>query len=184
MALVLTFACPSVSRMRDKSGSAFAPATFIAGETMRRTSSLQPPPPGISPTPASTSPMYVSPSAQMPALASASSTPRPSVLPNGAATTGFGRIAQSLQQVVARFEQPNECAWTRLRDPADLAQIHPGGEVFALIADHHCPPSIVLCEQCQRAVEQLHRVLADGICLGVHLEAEHAIAEVNQARAL
>src|SRR5216683_2917097 len=58
-------------------------------EMMRRANSLVPPPPGMSPTPTSTSPMYVSAAATTRSACRANSAPPPSVCPWGAVTTGL-----------------------------------------------------------------------------------------------
>ena len=63
---------------------------LITGEITRRTSSLQPPAAGTSPTPASTWPMYASDAAQTADAPITTSAPPPSTMPNGALTTGLG----------------------------------------------------------------------------------------------
>ena len=90
-ALPLTLAMASVSKTRCMKGSRSALGVLLAtGDTTRRTNSLQPPPAGTSPTPASTWPMYDSAAAQIADAPIISSAPPASTMLNGAQTTGLG----------------------------------------------------------------------------------------------
>lgn len=73
---------PRTSDMMSNCGSSLARADA------RAAISMQPPPAGIRPTPTSTQPTYSSAAARTTWQPSTTSAPPPSVMPNGAATTG------------------------------------------------------------------------------------------------
>ena len=76
---------------RDGGSLGSGRAIAIAWSTAFSSISFVPPPAGINPTPASTSPMYVSACACRRAACRQISAPPPSVSPNGATTTGRGQ---------------------------------------------------------------------------------------------
>jgi hypothetical protein len=85
---VETFAIPTVSNALRRNGSGSAETPSGMPSRWRIAISFKPPPAGSSPTPTSTSPMYVSAAARIRSAARHTSAPPPSAIPAGAATTG------------------------------------------------------------------------------------------------
>ena len=85
---VETFAIPTVSNALRRNGSGSAATPSGIPSRWRIAISFKPPPAGSSPTPTSTSPMYVSAAARIRSAPRHISVPPPSAIPAGAATTG------------------------------------------------------------------------------------------------
>ena len=62
-----------------------------------------------------------------------------------------------------------------------LAEVGPHGEVPSLVADDE-PDHVIALQRLERPVAHLDRPGVDGVTLGVELQAENAVAEVEQAR--
>ena len=68
-----------------------------------------------------------------------------------------------------------------LRGHQEQHQVRAGGKIHGLIGDHH---GVEIGAQARQAfVDHGEDVAADGVHLGVKFAAEHAVAEIDQARA-
>ena len=68
-----------------------------------------------------------------------------------------------------------------LRGHQDEHQVRAGGKIHGLVGDHH---GVELGAQAREAfVDHGEQVAADGVHLGVEFAADHAVAQVDQARA-
>src|ERR1035438_4311667 len=195
---------PSMGRRKPSSGACAAlsltlPDSIRSNARLalpRRSSiSLHPPPAGISPTPVSTRPMYVSADACARPACSATSQPPPSAMPNTAATTGREAYLSAMhaawkrRMAVSSASHWPSCAATstiRLETPdggvkrVPLAflrghqhrhQIGADAEVLAVVGHHQrLEPAVQLV---QSAGYHLHHVLAQRVHFAVELQATH-----------
>ena len=121
----------------------------------------------------------------MPARArecSAISQPPPSVRANGAATTGFAAYFSAMFTCWKRWIGAIQLVpFAFLRGQQHHHQIRADAEVLAFVRDDHGVE--ILFGFLQAGVQHADVVLAERVHLAVELDAQHAIAQIDQRRA-
>ena len=126
--------------------------------------------------------MYVSAAACTRSQCRQISQPPPSASPAGAATTGTGDIFSADRRALERADhQVDFVPVALLRLEQEQHQVRAGREEVGLGADderREVPRRLV-----DAGEDHLDRVAADRVQLRVELDAEHAVAEIDEARA-
>ncbi len=93
---------------------------------------------------------------------------------------GLGRVLQRHVGVLEGAHRPVKVVpFAFLNGHQHQHQVRAHAEIRRLVADHHGVEALV--QALQPGVNHLHGVSPNGVHLGMELEADHAVAEVDQA---